>query len=96
MWSLGVVAHDPRIELALRGVNGRKHSCGQELVTESPMKALNLAGRRGRERRREEVVDPVVATEPVEEHFGGGESESIGEDLAVEFLSDVKSQFGLS
>jgi hypothetical protein len=41
------------------------------------------------------VVDPVVATEPVEEHFSGRESEAVGEDLAVEFLSDVKSEFGL-
>jgi hypothetical protein len=41
------------------------------------------------------VVDPVVSTDPIEEDFSWCESEAVGEDLAVEFLSDVKSEFGL-
>jgi len=39
--------------------------------------------------------DAVLATDPVEEGLGVGLAEAVGEDLAVEFLSDVKSLFGL-
>ena len=47
------------------------------------VKALDFAvsGRGGQ--RGEQVVDPVVATDPVEENFGRGESEPVGEDHAV-------------
>jgi hypothetical protein len=47
------------------------------------VKALDLAvsGRGGQ--RGEQVVDLVVATDPVEENFGGGESEPVGEDHAI-------------
>ena len=43
------------------------------------VKALDFAvsGRGGQ--RGEQVVDPVVATDPVEENFGRGESEPVGE-----------------
>ena len=48
------------------------------------MKALDCAvsGRGGQ--RGEQVVDPVVATDPVEENFGKGESETVGEGHAVD------------
>lgn len=47
------------------------------------MKALDFAvsGRGGQ--RGEQVVDPVIATDPVEENFGTGESEPVGQDHAV-------------
>jgi hypothetical protein len=38
------------------------------------------------------VLNAVVATDPVEEHFGGRESKSVREDLSVEFLRNVKSR----
>jgi hypothetical protein len=41
------------------------------------------------------VLDAVVETDPIEEHVGGSILEFSREDLAVEFLSDVKSEFGL-
>src|SRR3984957_21102067 len=47
------------------------------------MKSLDLAGGGRRERSREEMVDPVVATDPVEEHLARSEPEAIGENLAV-------------
>ena len=52
-------------------------------MTKRAMETFDLAGRRGRERGREEVVDAVVATESVEEDLSGSESETVREDLAV-------------
>jgi hypothetical protein len=47
------------------------------------VKALDFAasGRGGQ--RGEQVVDPLVATDPVEENFGRGGSEPVGGDHAV-------------
>jgi hypothetical protein len=41
------------------------------------------------------VLDAVLPADPIEEHFGGRVPEPAGEDLAVEFLSDVKSSSGV-
>jgi hypothetical protein len=45
--------------------------------------------------RGETVLDGVVETDPVKEHGGGLGLVFAGEDTTIEFLSDVKSEFGL-
>jgi hypothetical protein len=57
--------------------------------------AFDLAGRGGAAGFGEEVGDPVLATDLVEEDLGVVATEATGEDFAIEFLSDVKSQFAL-
>jgi hypothetical protein len=53
--------------------------------------SLDLAGGGGMSGLGEPVGDPILAADLVEEHLGVVAPESPSEDLAVEFLSDVKS-----
>jgi hypothetical protein len=59
------------------------------------MEAFDLSGGGGRARRCQAMGDAVLSTDLVKEHLGLVTPKTVGEDLAVEFLSDVKSQFGL-
>ena len=62
--------------------------CAFNIVTD-------LAGRGRMVGRRQSVLDAVVETDPVKEHGGGLGLVFAGEDATIEFLSDVKSLFGL-
>lgn len=81
--AISVVGLNPGVEFALRDVNRGEDTSSEELLAQRPVKAFKLARRRWRERGRQEVVDLVVATYSVEQHFSGREAETIGEDLAV-------------
>ncbi len=95
MGPLGVVEHDELVELGLgRGERGEQSS-GEELLAQRAVEPLDLAGRSGAARCGQPVRDPVLATDPIEERLGVTLAEAIREDLAVEFLTDVKSQFAL-
>src|SRR5439155_25273174 len=60
-----------------------EHLPGVELDAERAVKTLDLAGRGRRARLGEQVVDPVLTTDAVEEHLHRGLGESAGKDLAV-------------
>jgi hypothetical protein len=54
------------------------------------MEAFDLPGRRRRARCGEQVTDAVLLADPIEENSPVTWAEAAGEDLAVEFLRDVK------
>ena len=93
---LGVVFVHPSVELFLEILERGEGALGDELAAKRVVPALDLAGRGGARGLGESVRDPVFPADLVEEHLGVVSAEASGEDLAVEFLSDVKSQFGLS
>jgi hypothetical protein len=68
---------------------------GEELGSKGAMEPLDLAGGGRAPRGRQQVVDPVLAADPVEQDLGVGGPEPAGEDLAVEFPTDVKLPRGL-
>lgn len=92
MGSLGVVEGDEVIEGALGGGEGGEDLAGEELLTQGAMPALDLAGRGRAARSGQAVGDAVLATDPVKERLGVRLAKAIGEDLAVEFLRNVKSK----
>jgi hypothetical protein len=59
------------------------------------VEALDLARGGGTARGRQAVRDAVLTTDAIKERLGVGLAETVREYLAVEFLSDVKSQFVL-
>jgi hypothetical protein len=93
--SLGVVFHDPCVELTLEVLERTELAASDELAAQRVVPALDLAGRRRTGRFGEDVIDPVLSTDLVEEDLGVVATKAASEDLAVEFLSDVKSYFVL-
>gem|GEM_PF-5621124 len=77
-----VLAH-PRIELRLSVGDRFEDLAVQELATHRLMPTLDFAGRGRRPRRGEDVLDPVLATDPVEQHLPSARAEPAGEHLAV-------------
>ena len=90
-----VVVGDPFVQLDLRHGQRGEHAVGAELGADRPVEPLDLAGSRGRAWPGEQVLDAVLAADPVEQRLDRRLVEPAGEDLAVEFLSDVKG-FGWS
>ena len=65
---LVVVVPHPRVELRL-GVGDRgEHLAVEELAAQRLVPPLDLAGRGRRPRRGQQVLDPVVPADPVEQH----------------------------
>jgi hypothetical protein len=91
----GVVEVDEVVEFVLGRNERHEESPGEELFSQRPVKTLDLARGRSTAWRGQAVRDPVFATDSIEERLGVGLAEAVREDLAVEFLSDVKSQFVL-
>ncbi len=83
VFPLAVVVGDPDVESSLELLDGLEALVGEELLAHRLVQALDLAGRRRRIGRGQEVADPVVETDAVEEHVGGLATETPGEDLAV-------------
>src|SRR5437667_6051106 len=73
----------PLIQCLLCGLQVVEHLPGVELHPEGAVKALDLPRRGRRARLGEDVVDPVLPANPVEEHFHWWLSKAPGEDLAV-------------
>jgi len=88
--ALGVIARDPDVEVLLRQLQRTRIPSGEELHPKSAVEALDLVGGGRGSRCGEAVDDAVLPADLVEEDLSGGETEATGEDLAVEFLSDVK------
>jgi hypothetical protein len=63
----------------------------KKLLSQGLVEAFDLAGGGRRIGSRQQMADPVVQTDAVEEHVGGPSAEPPGEDLAVEFPIGVKS-----
>src|SRR5579863_4417704 len=85
-----VVGLHPRVELHLGVGDGVEDLAGQKLLAQGAMEAFHFPRGGGRTRCGEDVLDAVLPTDLVEEDLGGREPEAIGEDLAIEFLTDVK------
>lgn len=83
MRSCGVVVRDPFIQSLLGNRHAPEHLRGVELKAQGAMEALDLARRRGVARLREQMLDAVLATDPVEEHFDGRLRVFAGEHFAV-------------
>jgi hypothetical protein len=96
--AVGVVVADPCVEGPLRVAETDQARLGKELLAHGLVEPLDLAGGRRRIRRSEDVADPVVMTDPVEEHHRGLGRTLAGEDLAVvgeDLLGDPVAAQGL-
>src|ERR1700736_5949069 len=83
MRTLRGVVVNPFVQRLLCCLQVAEHLPGVELDSEGLVEALDLAGGGRRVRRREQVVDPVLATDPVEEHLDRWLGKAPGEDLSV-------------
>ncbi len=83
MAPLVVVLMHPRIELGLRVSDRLEYLAVQELASHRLVPPLDLAGRSRRTRRRQNVLDPVLATDPVEQHLTSAWPEPASEHFAV-------------
>ena len=83
MRTLPVVVVNPFIQRLLCCLQVAEHLPGVELDSKRLVKALDLPGGGRGARRREQVVDTVLATNAVEEHLDRGLGEAPGEHLAV-------------
>src|ERR1700730_8023391 len=81
--TLRVVVVNPFVQRLLCCLQVAEHLPGVELDSEGLVKALDLAGGARGARRREQVVDSVLATDAVEEHLDRGLGEAPSEDLPV-------------
>src|SRR5207302_4264394 len=71
---------------------------GEELLAKRPVEPLDLAGRRGAPGRSKQVIDAVLAADPIEQHLDVLVCEPPGEDLAVvgeDHLRDAVAAHGL-
>ena len=71
MRALGVVLVHPPVQRCLQFTDGGEHAVGvaEELRPHRLMKALNLSRRGGRARRGQQMPDPVLHADPIEQHF---------------------------
>jgi len=74
--TLRVVVANPLVQCLLCGLEVAEHLPGVELDSQGFVEALDLAGGGRRARLGEEVVDPVLPTNPVEEHLHRGLGEA--------------------
>jgi len=70
--TLRVVVADPFVQCLLCSLQVAEHLPGVELDSKRLMEALDLARRGRRARLREQVVDPVLTADAVEEHVHRG------------------------
>src|SRR6202171_3307807 len=81
--TLRVVVVDPFVQRLLCCLQVAEHLPGVALDSEGLVEALDLAGGGRRVRRREQVVDPVLATDAVEEDLDRRLGKAPGEELSV-------------
>jgi hypothetical protein len=82
----------PPVELRLEVLERGELALVDELATQCPVPTFDLAGRRRTSWFGEDVSDAVLSTDLVEEDFGVVATKSTREDLAIEFLRNVKSR----
>src|SRR6202790_4184725 len=80
--TLRVVVGDPFVQCLLCCLQVAEHLPGAELDSEGLLKALDLPGGGRRARRSKQVVDPVLATDTVEEHLDRWLGKAPSEDLS--------------
>ena len=78
-----VVLGHPDVDGALGVLEGVEDLAAQALLLQGLVEPLDLARRRGRTRGGEQMADPVLRTDPVEQHGAVTRAEASGEDLAV-------------
>ena len=83
MWTAGVVVDHPLVELGLRMRQVHERAVGAELGAQRPVETLDLPGGRGRAGLGQQMLDPVLAADPVEQHLDRRDVEPTGEHLAV-------------
>lgn len=83
MLSLVVVVDDPDIESGLALFGRLEALLREELLSHRLVQPLDLARRGRRIGGGEEMTDPVVEADAIEQHVGGLVGEPAGEDLAV-------------
>ena len=83
MWTAGVVVDHPLVELGLGMRQVHEHAVGAELGAQRPVETLDLPGGRRRAGLGQQMLDPVLAADPVEQHLDRRHVEPTGEHLAV-------------
>ena len=80
---LGVVALHPPVELALGRFQIGEHPPQQELLAKGPVEPLDLAGGGGAPGSGQQMVDPVLPADPIEQDLDVFDPEPTGEHLSV-------------
>ena len=78
-----VVVLDPRVDPGLGVVDRIEDRVPNKFVLQGAMEPLDLARGRRRARRRQQVSDAVLTTDPIEEHLAGPGPEPAREHFAV-------------
>ena len=78
-----VVVLDPHVQFGLGVLDRVEHPPGEELAAQRLVEPLDLARRRRRPRRGQQVLDAVLPADPIEQHLTGPGPEPAGEHLAV-------------
>src|SRR5579875_2913024 len=91
MGTLVVVVGHPLVKSLLGGLEvGESRSVAQEFGAHTAVEPLNFARRGRRTRLGQQVLNAVFAADRIKEHLDRRMMKPPGEDLAVEFLRDVK------
>jgi hypothetical protein len=78
-----VVVGHPGVDRGLGLIEIGEDLAVEKLAAQRLVEPLDLARRRRRPRRGEQVLDAVLPADPIEEHLAGSRPEPAGEDLAV-------------